>query len=224
MAVLLLVLVAGGCKLFYPPVLSAIVLPIARPCSDTLSPSDYRDLVEGSESSLEELRIGVLRNRNRDTWNSMVEGEDVDERIDENLLLRDFLDETGLFGDVVVVDDPFEAGVDYYITCSADCMYDIQLSSWMYAWNWLLLGTGFLLGWPHQDSEASYVTEAVFYQVSEEGGKRLPVLAGASISTNLRTWYGDNIYWRPDFYGASALEPMFEQILYDFLAQSGCLE
>jgi hypothetical protein len=219
-------LVAPGCALFYPPVLSAIVLPIARPCSDSFTPSDYDALLEGRRDALKDLRIGVLKNPSRQGWSSEVEGEILDERVDENVLLREFLMDTDLFGDVSVVLDPFQARCDYYISVSTDCIYDIQLDGWMYAWNWMLLGFGFLVGWPHQDSEASYVTEAIFYQVepTEDGKGGHSLLVGGSISTNHRTWYGDNIYWRPDFYGLSAHEPMFEQVLFDFLTQSGCLE
>ncbi|MHC4469772.1 MAG: hypothetical protein ACYS99_02315 [Planctomycetota bacterium] len=225
-SVLLLALLSGGCKLLYPPGLSAIVLPIAQLNADSLEPSDFDVLVEGREETLQGLRIGVLRNPGRNGWSSQVDGEVLDERVDENELLREYLEETGLFGGVEVVDDPLEARVDYVITCSSDCIYDIELNSWMYAWNWTLLGFGFLLGWPHQNSEGSYVTEAAFYKVeeTEDGKGRHAFLVGGTISTNVRTWYGDNIYWRPDFYSLSAMEPMFDQLLYDFLSQSGCLE
>jgi hypothetical protein len=98
-------------------------------------------------------------------------------------------------------------------------MYAIDLDGWIYLWNCVTLGMGFLIGWPHQDSSAFYVADAVFYD--NRSGR--PELVAGSIAENYKEWYCDNIYWRPSFYDGYALEPLFDQFLYDFLVRSGCL-
>lgn len=212
---------ASGCKLLHPPVVSALIYPILQPSSNSIDVDDYDRIVDENEATLQELRIGVLSNAHRAKWNSKVGKRNLDRRQDENVLLHKFLEQADLFGEVVLVDDLTREDVDYYISCSADCIYDISLDSWMYAYNWILLGAGFVLGMPYQDSSATYVVEAVFFE-----GPAVDVeaqIVGASMVMNYKEWFGDNIYWRPSFYGESAMYPLFSQILYDFLLESGCL-
>jgi hypothetical protein len=212
------ILFSTSCALLYPPPTTWFVFPVAQFSSDSMSVPDYSSLAEGREDILNQLTIGVLRNPNRAAWNSKVAGDFVDERVDENVLLAEFLLETELFKDVVLVDTAIRSDHDFILTCSVDCIYSIDLDGWMYTFNCLTLGIGFLLGWPHQDPSAFYVSEALIY----DNRGSAPVVVTGSLAMNYKEWYCDNIYWRPDFYGASALEPLFEQILYDFLSKSGC--
>jgi len=120
---------------------------------------------------------------------------------------------------VVVVDSPRSAGQDFIIACSVDCLYEIELDQTMYLINCVTLGIGTLIGWPHHDSSAFYVAESIVY---DNQGEKPTVITGA-IAVNYKALYCDNIYWRPDFYEDDALRPLFRQILYEFLANSGCL-
>lgn len=213
-----LVLCAGtsGCKLLHPPVISALVYPFWQPSSDSIDSADYNRLVADHREALAGLRLGVVRNPHRTAIGPSADGA----RKDENVLLRDFLEETELFDSVVLVDDLETVPVDYAISASADCIFETSLDSWTYTFNWMLLGVGFLLGIPYQDTTATYLVESVFY---ESDGTQTQ-LAGASIAFNQREWYGQNLYWKPKFYSAKNLEPLFEQVLYDFLLESGCLQ
>ncbi|MEW6745721.1 MAG: hypothetical protein AB1486_23475 [Planctomycetota bacterium] len=212
-------LVMPGCALLYPPPTTLFLFPALELSSDTLSPESYGELVDGHEAQLRTLTIGVLENPNRRQWSSRVAGDIVDERPDENALLAEFLGDTGVFGEVILVQTPADSRADFVLSCSVECLYNIELDDWMFTFNCITLGIGFLLGWPHQDPEAFYVAQAVFY---DSRGDDAVVVAG-SLVTNHKEWYCDNIYWRPDFYEDDSLEPLFRQTLYDFLARSGCL-
>ncbi|MFO0982910.1 MAG: hypothetical protein U1E76_14460 [Planctomycetota bacterium] len=210
----------SGCALLYPPPLSMFVLPFVEPSSDSLSPPSHAALVRDHQSSLSRLRVGVLTNPNRARWQSPVDGELVDERADENWLLASFLGDANLFGEVLAVDSLDDSRADFVISCSVECLYSIEIDSWMYTFNCVTLGLGFLLGYPYQDPSAFYVIQAVFYD--RRGGA--PQIVGASMGTNRKEWYCDNIYWRPDFYDRDSLDALFELVLHDFLTCSGCLE
>lgn len=206
------IMTALGCKALSPPLISAIVYPLWRPSSDSIDPSDYRTVTVGHRSALAGLFVGILRTPGYSTGS-------LTSRADESSLLRDYLHETGLFARVELVDDPVAAGCDFAISCSADAIGETKLDRWFYTFNWVLLGLGFVLGIPYQDTEASYLVEAVFYEIQPPRAE----LAGACIVFNHRRWYGHNMYWEPDVYGAASFEPAFEQLLYDFLVESGCL-
>ena len=214
------VCLCNGCTfsvLTYP--LAPFLAPLVG-TTNTISVPSYDDLVIGKEPVLKKLTIGVLANPNRSAWQSKVDGEYVDQRIDENKLLAEFLQDSGLFARVEMVNNVKNSGTDYVISCSADCIYTIELNSFIYTMNCLTLGIGFLLGVPYQESSGSYVLESVIYDTRD--GKD-DVIAG-SLAENYRCWRYDNMYWRPGFYGYSALKPLFQQVLYDFIIRSGCLQ
>ena len=188
---------------------------------NSVSTGDVAEVVSGREGNLHRLKIGVLRNPHRQNWSSQVDGKIVDQRLDENILFAEYLRRQEIFGSVVLLDNPGQGQVDYTISCSLDCIYTIEVNPVMFYVNTLVtLGLGYLLGLPHQESQASYVAQAIF---SDNHLRDNPVVAG-SLVFNYRTWYWDNIYWRPDFYGENALDSLFRQILYDFLTRSGCLQ
>lgn len=213
-----LALVCGvGCTFSvatYP--LSPFIIPTLGLSTNSISTPGYGDFVD--EEVLKGLTIGVLRNPYRSRWQSAVDGEFADKRTDENELLAAYLKDTDLFGDVVLVDGKDATGADYVISCSVDCIYTIELNEAVYIANCVTLGVGFLLGVPHQESSAFYVAEAVVME-----GKTGEVVSG-SLAENYKTWRYDNMYWRPNFYSPGTLSPLFEQILYDFLTRSGCLQ
>jgi len=220
-ALLAVLLGCPSCALLHPPLAGALVYPFIEPASDSLDPEDPEDVADDFEDAVERVRIGVLRNPYREAWRSEVGGEQVDDREDENALLRDFLDDTDLFREVVLLDRASQRpDLDVYVACSVDCIYEIELDGWMYAFNWLTLGLGFLAGYPHQDSSAFYLAEATFYELRDG---RLQAVGG-SLNCNQREWYGDGIYWRPGFYGEDALEPLFEQLTCDLLRETGVLD
>lgn len=210
--------------MFYTPVAPAalLVMPIVQPTSNSIdSPSPYA-VAEQNPSLVKSLRLGVLANPHRETWDSPA-GDlgQVDERADENALLAEHLQSSGMFGSVRLIqgmDDTKD--IDFAISCSVDCVYSVRLMKASYMYNWMLLGIGFLIGLPYQDSSASYTADAVFYQRDEKGNL---VTCGGTIAHNERVWFCDNIYWRPGFYGSSALAPLFDSITYDFLTGSGCM-
>lgn len=212
-----LLLLCPACKLLHPPLFPVLVYPWIEPSRDSIEVHDPDELVEGHEGSLGRVRIGVIENPARGTWESRVGEDTPDEREDENALFAEYLDDTDYFREVALVSSHRQREMDYYISCSADCIYEIELDSWMYAFNWMLLGVGFLLGFPHEDSSAFYVVEAVFYQVID--GELEAV--GGTLVANERVWFGDSIYWRPEFYSGRSLDPLFGQITYDFLLSSG---
>lgn len=182
--------------------------------------SDYENISYGHESHLKKLSIGILKNPSREFWDSEVDGHVLDIRKDENELLYNYIKDLEIFGKVFFIES-MDADVDYIISCSVDCKYSIKTDGTMYFINTIMtLGIGYLLGLPYQDSQASYVVNAVFY---DNRGNRPDPVSG-TLAYNYKNWYFDNMYWRPDFYSDSALEPLFERVLYDFLAKSGCLE
>ncbi len=216
-----LLAILSGCSFSfstYP--LAPLLLPIMGGSTNSISVPSYFDIIQNQESRLKELRIGVLSNRNRSDWNSKVDGQILDTREDENKLLCDFLLNSGLFKDVILKKNFKSGDVDYIISCNVDCIYTIELDGFAYTMNCLTLGIGFLLGVPYQDSSAFYVAEAI---VRDGKNDTQEVLSG-SLSENYKVWRYDNIYWRPDFYGYSALKPLFNQILFDFITRSGCLQ
>jgi hypothetical protein len=215
----LLLLLLPACEILYPPPATWFLFPVAEFSNNSLEAPDSDVLIEGQEEFLQNYTVGVLRNQYRGGWNSLVEGDLVDDRPDENVLFAEFLQDEELFRDVVLLDGFGEADVDFIVSCSVDCIYSIDLDGGMYFFNWLTLGIGFLLGWPHQNPSAFYVMEAVIYDNQGEA----PYVTASTLALNHKEWYCDNIYWRPSFYAAYALEPLFEQVLYDFLAHSGCL-
>ncbi|MGE3164037.1 MAG: hypothetical protein AB7O52_03970 [Planctomycetota bacterium] len=202
---------ASGCKLLNPPLVSAFVYPLLKPATNSLEPGDYRRIVD--ESALEDLSIGILRPPRAPAAYALD-----DPHVDESVMLRDYLVGTRLFRSVEIVDDPVAARCDFAISCSADSIRETTLDPWVYGFNWALLGLGFVLGIPYQDTQATYLVEAVFYEVQTPDVE----LAGASIVFNHRRWYGHNLYWDPDVHGAKSFEPVFAQLLYDFLVESGC--
>lgn len=216
--ILLLALLQPACKILYPPPATWFFFPVAEVSDDSFSAPDYDDLIDGCDSVLENVTVGVLRNPSRGQWNSTVEGYVKDVHVDENILLAKFLEDEGLFKRVVLVDSLGRSSEDFIISCSVECIYHIDLDEWMFVWNCLTLGIGFLIGWPHEDTSAFYVAEAIVYD--NRGGE--PEVVTGSLAENYKEWYCDNIWWRPSFYAGYALEPLFEQILYDFLAKSGC--
>ena len=193
-----------------------VIAPILHPSSDSLISPDIGRAIAGHEKELSQLRIGVLGNPSRKQWKSK---NNVDPRTDENTLLTEYLAKTKVFMSVVLVEDESKAQVDYLISCSLDCCYSISLESASYAFNFVTFGVGFLLGLPYQESAASYLADAVFFEKDSQG----LVLCGGTIVHNEKNWFCDNCYWRPDFYSASSLSPLFSQILYDFVLRSGCL-
>jgi hypothetical protein len=217
--ILFLVLCCPACELLYLPPATWVVFPVAEISDNSMDTPDTSRLIRGSESKLRQVSVAVLRNPNRDSWNSTVEDEVLDERPDENALLARFLKNQKIFKEVVLVDSISTAKQDFIITCSVDCIYTIELDGWMYVWNCLTLGIGSVLGWPHHDSDAFYVAESVVY----DNRTKPPQLVTGTLVENYKEWYCDNIYWRPTFYGYAAMKPLFRQILYDFLARSGCL-
>ena len=218
-ALLLLLLICPACvEMIYLPPASWVVFPIAEISDNTLSSPDLNAVIQNRHNQLAGISIAVLRNPNRGTWTSRVEGEIVDEHPDENKLLAEYLEDRGLFKEVKLVDSLSEAGQFFIISCSVDCIYTIELDGMMWVWNCATLGIGAVIGWPHHDSSASYVLESVFYDNRGE----IPFIVSGSIVENYKEWYCDNIYWRPTFYGGAALSPLFKQLLYDFLTDSGC--
>ncbi|MFH1999870.1 MAG: hypothetical protein ABIK28_09325 [Planctomycetota bacterium] len=216
---LLLFVCPACCEMIYLPPASWVVFPIAEISDDTLSRPDLDEVIQGRESQLADLGIAVLRNPNRGNWTSRVEGEVVDEHPDENVLLAEFLEDEDLFKHVAMVNSLGEAKEEFILSCSVECIYTIELDGMMWIWNCATLGIGAVIGWPHQNSSASYVLEGVVYDNRGD----FPVIVSGSIAENYKEWYCDNIYWRPTFYGGAALSRLFEQMLYDFLADSGCL-
>jgi hypothetical protein len=219
--VLLVLILAAcpACELLYLPPTTWFVFPIAEFSDNSLDVPDYDDLVQGAQAELKQLSVAVLRNPNRGRWTSVVDGEVLDERPDENALLAEFIEDQEIFGQVVLIDSLSQAEQDFILSVSVDCIYQIELDGGIYVWNCITLGLGTFLGWPHHDSSAFYVAEGVIY---DNRGER-PQLVTGSLVENYKEWYCDNIYWRPDFYDLDELEPLFEQILYDFLTRSGCL-
>lgn len=218
-AVLLLLLVCPACcEIVYLPPFSWVVFPVAEISDNTLSSPELGKVLEGRKPELAGISLAVLRNPNRGTWTSRVEGEIVDEHPDENLLLAEYLEGCGLFKEVKVVSSLSDASQDFILSCSVDCIYTIELDGMMWIWNCATLGIGAVIGWPHHNSAASYVLEGVVYDNRGE----VPFIVTGSIVENYKEWYCDNIYWRPTFYGYGALKPLFKQMLYDFLVDSGC--
>ncbi len=212
-------LLTSCAEIIYLPPASWLVFPIAEISSNSIEPQDYRKVAEENGDLLETLSVGVLRNKSRKGWNSRVEGEIVDERIDENVLLAEFLKGEGIFGDVVLIDSIQNADQDFIISCSVDCIYNIELDSCMYMMNCITLGIGSIIGWPHHNSSAFYVGESIVY---DNRGDEAAVVTG-TMAMNYKEWYCDNIYWRPSFYDDYALEPLFEQMLYEMIINGGCL-
>lgn len=218
--VLALCLLLTGCaEILYLPPASWFYFPIAEVSSDSIDPQDYDTLADGNEDVLQSLSVGVLRNNSRTTWSSRVEGEILDERIDENVLLAEFLQDEEIFGQVDLIDSIQDSNHDFIITCSVDCLYNIDLDGWMYVMNCITLGIGSIIGWPHHNSSAFYVGESIVY---DNRGEEATVVTG-TMALNYKEWYCDNIYWRPGFYDDYALEPLFEQMLYEMIANGGCL-
>ena len=206
-----------ACKLLYLPPASWVVFPVAQFSDNSTHTPETARLIRGREHELKKLTLAVLSNRNRDRWSSEVDGVVVDEHTDENVLLADYLHRTGLFQHVFIIDRLESVGQDFTLSCSIDCLYNIDLDTAIWLLNCGTLGVGFLLGWPHQDSSAFYVAESIVY---DHRGQE-PVVVSGGITENTREWYCDNIFWRPDFYGPAALTPLFEHILYDFLTRAG---
>lgn len=195
---------------------------LAGCASNSIYIPDVDDVIAGKEETLKNVTIGVWRNPHRAVWNSPINGRALDWRQDENVLLAEYLAAQELFADVQLVDSLQQVPrVDYVISCSVDCIYTVELDGLRYFLNiFPLCGLGFVLGLPYEDSSALYVAQTVVYDMSATP----PRAICGSLAENLRTWYWDNIYWRPDFYGASAMKPLFAQILYDFVTRSGCLK
>ncbi len=218
-ALILCLLLSACVEIIYLPPASWVVFPIAEISSNSIEPQSYKKVARENGDLLETLSVGVLKNPSRKGWNSRVEGEIVDERIDENVLLAEFLEDEGIFGSVALIDSIQDSSHDFIITCSVDCIYNIELDGCMYLMNCITLGIGSIIGWPHHNSSAFYVGESIVY---DNRGDEATVVTG-TMAMNYKEWYCDNIYWRPSFYDDYALEPLFEQMLYEMIVNGGCL-
>lgn len=217
---LTLMLACPACKMLYLPPFTWFVFPIAEVSDNSIDVPSTNDLIEQNRDILKLTSVGVLQNPNRGEWKSKVEGEVRDEHPDENVMLAEYLRDKDIFSEVMIIDSPSNATQDFIITCSVDCIYDIDLDGTMYTVNtYFTLGLGYLIGWPYQNSSAFYVIEGVIY----DNRSGTPEVAAGTLAENTKEWYCDNCYWRPSFYAAYAAEPLFDQVLYDFLTRSGCL-
>lgn len=187
---------------------------------DSVHPKSPSDVAAGHEDALKRIRLGIVKNPNRARWSSPIDKEDVDEREDENLMLAEYAKETGLFGDVVVVDSIAKGQADYLVSCSVDCTYYLRADGWGYACNifpWCM--GGFLFGLPYRDSTALYVGQAEFYDCRGEA----PELVAGSLASNFKKWSAISLYTKPNYYGMRCMRPIFDQILDDFIVKSGAL-
>jgi len=181
--------------------------------SETLSPTDFDDVVDEHAPTLATLRVGVLAR-------PATEPSHHESSRDDATLLARHLAGEGVFERVAVTDEARPDEVDYLIDCSVECISTRDLHSIAaYLYGFPGLGLPFLFGAPYASASAFYVAEATFYRSGEDGLE--PV--GGSVAVNRKEWSFINLYWEPDFFDPGELEPLFDQVLADFLVRSGAL-
>jgi len=187
--------------------------------TNSLSTPNYSDFVDKQEQALKKLKIGVIENIYKSEKDSLAEwhksfGWEI--RPDENVHLYEFLKNSKLF-QKVYYKSVFQVGeVDYIFSCNVDCIHTTKLNRGIFMTNLATLGIGFLLGLPHENTSAFYVLESTVQDGKKEN---FPIISG-SLVENYRDWYFNNIYYEPTFYDANSLQPLFKQVLFDFLRAS----
>ncbi len=187
--------------------------------TNSLSTPNYSDFVDKQEHSLKNLKIGVVENiyqSQKDSFEEQNVSFDWETRLDENFHLYEFLKNSKLFQEVQYK-PVFQVGeVNYIFSCNVDCIRTTKLKRGIFMINLITLGIGFLLGLPHVDTSGFYVLESIVQDGKKEN---FPIISG-SLVENYRDWYFDNIYFKPIFYDANSLQPLFQQVLFDFLRAS----